>query len=680
MKIEKYFNRDKSWLSFNERVLLEAKDRSVPLYERIKFLAIYSSNLDEFFRVRVALIKRLVELNKEKLNAKVNLEAPENILNNIISIVNKQQTLFGHIFKNSILSDLKKNNIHLYYSEKYKAKHLAFIEELFYSNILSYIQPIITPKKSKSSIFLDDRKLYIISDLAKNGVNYIGIINIPSNKIDRFQMLPKINGTYYFTFIDDIIKHFSFVIFPGFKVINNTNVKLNRDAELFLDEEYSEDISVSIKKSLKKRTTGTPSRLLYEPGINKNTFEVLKQNLGLKDDDCISGGEYHNMNDLFSLPNPVGLKLENKPMPPLAHPAFRNTTSIFNAINKNDIFLSFPYQKYDYILRLFNEAAIDPKVISIKATLYRVAKDSHITNALISAARNGKHVSILVEAKARFDEENNLLWAERMKEAGVQIKYSIKSIKVHSKVALITLLSAKKEIKKYAFLGTGNFNEKTAGTYTDYALLTKDPALTNELDKVLEFTLGNKSKIKLNHLIVAQVNMRSQFIKLIDQEIRAVKKGEKGHVFIKLNNLQDEKMIDKLYLAADKGVKIDLIIRGICCLIPRKNIRVIRIVDRFLEHARVYIFRNNGNENIYIGSADWMGRNLNDRIEVVFPIYNKKIKSHIKHNIKLQLTDNTKAVTINDQLENVKGKSKSKKIRSQYNYYQYLKNNKANQK
>lgn len=405
----KFFNRDLSWLSFNEKVLLEAKDHSVPLYERIKFLAIYASNLDEFFRVRVALIKRLALLNKEKLNAKTELSSPKKIMKEINEIVNKQQDLFGEIFNKTILQELKKTNIHLYYSESYLAEHLKFIEALFYTKILSFIQPIIFLKSEPIEVFLKNSQLYLVCDLEKNGEDYLGIINIPSDKIARIQKLPKLNDSYHYTFIDDVIKQYAQVIFSGFDVKNKNAVKLNRDAELFLSDDYSETITKKIKNSLKNREIGTPSRFLHNPNIPSQTLALLTKSLKLQVDDCVAGGAYHNMSDLFSLENPIGKSLENNSLPPLNHRDLDQTESTFDVIDKKDVFLSFPYQKYDYILRLFNEAAIDTSVTHIHATLYRVAHDSHITNALISAARNGKNVSVLVETKARFDEENNLI-------------------------------------------------------------------------------------------------------------------------------------------------------------------------------------------------------------------------------------------------------------------------------
>ncbi len=675
MKKTIYFNRDLSWISFNERVLSEAGNDTLPLYERIKFLAIYSSNLDEFFRVRVALMKRLMLLDKGKLNKKAELSNPKEILSQVHKEVAHQLNRFGTILRKSILPSLRRNKIHLYYNEPYKKSHLAAVEALFFSNILTFIQPIILPKKSRKNLFLENKQLYLVATLEKKSIEYIGLINIPSNQVTRFQQLPKIKGVSYFTFIDDIIRYYTHVIFSGFVVKEVHSVKLNRDAELFLEDEYSEDVVNKIRKSLEKRNVGMPSRFLFDPSISPSTLKFLQKKIDLLSEDCVVGGRYHNLSDLFSLPNPVGKKLEYQPMPALNCSAFKKQESIFAAINKRDILLSFPYQRYDYVLRFFNEAAIDPDVVSIMATLYRVASDSHITNALISAARNGKKVTVLVEAKARFDEENNLKWAARMQEAGVQVVFSEEAIKVHSKVALVARRIGKKKIEKYAFLGTGNFNERTADVYTDYALLTADPRLTNELDDVLQFTLKQKEKIDLEHLLVAQINMPEEFLKLVDQEIENCINHKEAGIILKLNNLQDKVMIKKLYEAAENGVKIQLIIRGICCLVPRKNIVVSRIVDRYLEHARVYLFQNAGIEKLFIGSADWMERNLYRRIEVVFPIFDEQAREIIMHNIKLQLTDNTKAVILNRDLKNVAVKRKTKAIRAQNDYYRFLNEN-----
>jgi polyphosphate kinase len=667
-----FFDRDLSWLSFNKRVLMEAENEAVPLYERIKFLAIYSSNLDEFFRVRVAFLKRLAIINKEKLNVSLKLDEPQELLSKVLQEVHEQQNMFGKTLRNSILPSLRDHKIHVYYSETFHDDHLEAVRDIFYTQILSFIQPIVVPMGSDHPIFFEERALYMVAELQRDGQNFLGIVNIPSDEIDRFQALPFFNGMHHYVFIDDIVKQYASTIFSGYTVGNCGNVKLNRDAELYLSDDYSENISQKIKKHLSKRKTGAPSRFLYDTRLSKDVLLQLKKRLELSDADLVAGGAYHNLYDLFSLPNPVGQKLENAPMPALPHMGFKYTNSIFDAIDKQDVLLSFPYQKYDYILRFFNEAAIDPQVVSIKATLYRVARKSHITNALISAARNGKIVEVLVEAKARFDEENNLEWADKMTQAGVSVIFSDETLKVHSKVALVTRQNNDGKSQRFGFFGTGNFNEKTASIYTDFALLSANDKLTAELDLSLDFILGKHKHIELEHLLVAQVNMPEKFTQLVKQEIEFAKAGKEAIMVLKINNLEDKKMIKLLYSAAKSGVKIELIVRGICCLVPTENISVTRLVDRFLEHARVYIFNNGGKEKIYVGSADWMERNLRRRIEIVFPIWDENCQALIKKTIELQLTDTTKAMAIDRQLNNVKRDRLDVGIRAQTEYYKFL--------
>lgn len=652
---------------------MEAENETVPLYERIKFLAIYSSNLDEFFRVRVAFLKRIAAVNKEKLNASLKLEAPNELLQHILTEVNAQQNVFGKTLRNSILPALRDHKVHLYYSEPFLAEHKEAISDIFHTQILSFIQPVIVDFNAESKVFLEERALYMVADLERDGQEFMGIVNIPSEDVSRFQALPFCQGMHHFAFIDDIVKHFASTIFSGYRVKASGNVKLNRDAELFLSDDYSENVSEKIKKHLSKRKTGAPSRFLYDANLSTELVNGLKKLLQLATDDLVTGGAYHNLNDLFALPNPVGVKLENAPLPALAHRAFQYSNSVFEAIDKQDILLAFPYQKYDYILRFFNEAAIDPSVVSIKATLYRVAQKSHITNALISAARNGKKVEVLVEAKARFDEQNNLDWADKMTRAGVTVRFSAENLKVHSKVALVTRQSDEGKIQRYGFFGTGNFNEKTANIYTDFALLSANQELTQELDLSLDFILGKQETVELKHLLVAQVNMPETFAQLVENEIAHAQTGKPARMVLKVNNLEDKKMIKLLYSAAKKGVEIELIVRGICCLVPRKNIVVTRLVDRFLEHARIYAFHNNGEEKIFVGSADWMERNLRRRIEIVFPIWDEEAKDILKKNLELQLSDTDKAVAINEHLQNVKRDRLDVGIRAQPEFYRHLK-------
>jgi polyphosphate kinase len=670
----KYFDRDLSWLSFNERVLLEANDTSVPLYERIKFIAIFSSNLDEFFRVRVALLENLIVLDKKKLNRKMSVSSPAILLKEVLLKVDKQQQLLGDIIRNQILPELAANKINLYFNAPHAQEHIPAITDLFYTQILTYLKPVIIAKDDPREFFLKNRKLYILAELEKEGRQYVGIVNVPSDKMNRFHSLPSINNMFHYTFIEDVIKYFSSIVFQDYTVNAQSSIKVNRDAELFLDDLYSDNVMEKINKSLGNREVGNTSRFIYESNLSLDTLEFLKHQLSFSENESMVGGSYHNLFDLFSLPNPIGKTLENKSVPALPHKSFYEVGSIFDSIDKEDILIAFPYQKYEYVLRLFNQAAIDTAVTEIKLTIYRVAEDSCIAEALISAAMNGKKITVLIEAKARFDESNNLKWAKKMQKAGIEVIFSKQNIKVHSKIALIKRKSSNGGIVNYAFLGTGNFNEKTASIYTDYALLTCDKILTEELDQTLDFIFGKTKSISLEHLLVARVNMLEEFMSLIEQEINNAKSNREASITLKLNNLEDKEIIDKLYEAADAGVEISLLVRGICTLVPRKNIVLKRLVDRFLEHNRVYLFHNDGNPSLYVGSADWMGRNLRRRIEVVFPVYSAAIKSNILTNLELQWNDNTKSVRIDEQLNNIRIYADgADEVRGQLDYYNYLK-------
>jgi polyphosphate kinase len=670
----KYFDRDLSWLSFNERVLLEANDSSVPVYERIKFIAIFSSNLDEFFRVRVALLENLIVLDEKKLNRKMSVSSPATLLKEILLKVDKQQQLLGDIIRNQILPELAVNKINLYFNAPYAQEHISAITDLFYTQILTYLKPVIIAKDDPREFFLKNRKLYILAELEKEGRQYVGIVNVPSDKMNRFHSLPSINNTFHYTFIEDVIKYFSSIVFQDYTVNAQSSIKVNRDAELFLDDLYSDNVMEKINKSLGNREVGNTSRFIYESNLSLDTLEFLKHQLSFSENESMVGGSYHNLFDLFSLPNPIGKTLENKSVPALPHKSFHAVGSIFDSIDKEDILIAFPYQKYEYVLRLFNQAAIDTAVTEIKLTIYRVAEDSRVAEALISAAMNGKKITVLIEAKARFDESNNLKWAKKMQKAGIEVIFSKQNIKVHSKIALIKRKSSNGGIVNYAFLGTGNFNEKTASIYTDYALLTCDKILTEELDQTLDFIFGKTKSISLEHLLVARVNMLEEFMSLIEQEINNAKSNREASITLKLNNLEDKEIIDKLYEAADAGVEISLLVRGICTLVPRKNVVLNRLVDRFLEHNRVYLFHNDGNPRLYVGSADWMGRNLRRRIEVVFPVYSEAIKSNILTNLELQWNDNTKSVRIDEQLNNIRiNADGADEVRGQLDYYNYLK-------
>ena len=680
-EIDKYYDRELSWLSFNKRVLMEAADENVPLYERVKFLAIYSSNLDEFFRVRVASIRSIVDIDKKKINKKFNKKynsSPKEILEQILEEVHDQQEEFGRIKREVIIPELKKQNIVFYRDEPIIEVHKAPAEHYFKSKILSYLQPIILTRPNSQTPYLNNKELYF-AIILKNEAGEIEYahLNIPTYELPRFVELPKTDGYYYYIAIDDIIRENLDFLFPNYKVLGAYSVKLNRDADLNIDDEYAGNLVKKIRKQIEKRNLGVPSRFLYDSDMPTELLQFLKEKFELEEDDVVPGGKYHNMHDLFQLPNPLKPSLENEPLETIRKHQLENSKSIFSAIDHGDIMLHFPYQSYDYVLRLFNEAALDPDVTEIKATFYRIAANSFISNALISAANNGKKVTVFVEIKARFDEANNLIWAEKMEQAGITIIYSIPGLKVHAKVALITKKNKEGESINYGYFGTGNFNEKTAEIYADEALLSRNELLTKELNNVFSYLKSQEEIPEFKELLVSQFNITDRFKALVDQEIKNVQEGKKGHIILKLNNLQDNIMIDKLYEASQAGVKVELIVRAICCIragVPglSENITVRRIVDRYLEHSRCFYFYNNGEDILYQGSADWMKRNLYRRIEVVFPILDPLLKAEIMKLLEIQLKDNVKACLLDSNLNNVRVNDHQPKVHAQVDFHRWL--------
>ena len=682
MKNEKFINRELSWLSFNYRVLQEAKDKKVPLYERIKFLAIYSSNLDEFFRVRVASLRALLDL-KQKSQEELKF-SPAELLKKIHKIVVQQQQEFGKIFREEIIPELGNNNIYLVNNNELNDDDIHFVTDYFRQNIIQFIQPILLVK-NRIIPFLKNRQLYHAIRMVLNGKNDLekkqikhqyAIVEIPTDHHSRFVKLPSQENKHRYIFLDDIIRICLPEIFPAYKIQDVYSIKLTRDAELYIDDEFSGDLLNKIKKSINKRSTGVPSRFLYDEMMPKEFLNFLKISLNLTKDDMVAGGRYHNFNDFFSFPNPYSNKLEYSTISPIRDKGIDSHKNLFDAIKERDRFLYFPYHSYDYVVNLFEQVADDPLVSEINLTQYRVAKNSKIVKALIRASLAGKKVTAFVEVKARFDEESNIYWADEMEKAGVKVFYSFPGLKVHAKLALFKRIEEDK-IVNYCYLGTGNFNENTAKIYTDMALLTNDKKLTIEVNKVFKYLTKKKVNFNFKYLLVAQFNMRDQFTELVDKEIENKKAGKAARIILKMNSLEDRKMINKLYSASKAGVKIDIIVRGICCLNPgvkglSENITVTSIVDKYLEHSRFYIFHNNGKQKVYAASADWMKRNLSRRIEVAFPIYDQEIKNRILHIIDIQLTDNVKSRSIekSGKLEYVK--NNEKEIRSQEEVYNYL--------
>ena len=500
------------------------------------------------------------------------------------------------------------------------------------------------------------------------------LVEIPSSILNRFIELPKIDNKNYILFLDDIIKANLYKVFPGYKIDSCYSVKLTRDAELYIDDEFSGDLLAKIKNNLRRRETGAPSRFLYDKEMPKDFLKFLKEALNLQKDDLVEGGKYHNFNDFFKFPAINNPKLFYKPLESITHKQAGN--HLFKAVSRKDIALFFPYHNYNHIIKFFEQAASDPKVTEIKVTQYRVAKDSKIIKALIEAKNKGKDVNVFVEVKARFDEDLNIRWAEEMESAGITVHYSFPGLKVHTKLALIKR-EEESGINSYCYLGTGNFNENTSKIYTDIGLLTKNADIAEEVNQVFDFLMNKKQDLHFNNLLVAQFNIRKDFNRLIDNEIENAKSGKDSFIIAKMNSLEDPKMIKKFYKANNAGVKINLIIRGICCLKPgikglSENISVRSIVGRFLEHSRVYVFCNNNDEIIFAGSADLMKRNLNRRIETLFPIYDKDIKKNIIKMITLQLNDNTKARIIDNKQKNKYADLKDESIDSQIDFYNLL--------
>lgn len=676
--MKKYFDRELSWLSFNFRVLQEAINEQVPLIERLRFLAIYSSNLDEFYRVRVASYMHILKLQQKELETEKDLSVKK-LLKKIKKTVNKQQIEFGRIFNEELIPLLEKENIFLIQPNQINDEQHLFLEQYFIKSVAPHIE--IRNLKEKKQAFLEDKGLYFTIEATEIDLNkkLHYLVNIPTKSTTRFVILPSKEGTEVIIQLSDVIRLFISKLLPDKQIIHCYAIKLTRDAELYLEDEIAETIEEKISSSLYKRKIGDPSRLLYDEKMPKEMLKVFRKKLGVKKIELTPGGRYHNFNDFFALPISGNTKIFYEPFKTLTHPTLKKvSSSYFKEITEKDFILHFPYQKYNHVIEFLKEASIDEHVEEINITLYRVAKKSKVCKALIAAAKNGKKVTVFSEVKARFDEELNMKWGVKMKTAGINVIYSFKELKVHSKICLIKRREDDK-IVSYAYLGTGNFNEVTSKIYCDHALFTKKEILTTELNDVFKFLKGELKDPKFNNLLVAPFNMREQFESLIDNEIKNVQQGKKGKAILKMNSLEDKEMIRKLYEASNAGVKITIIVRGICCLIPgldqmSKNIKVISIIDRYLEHGRIYTFHNDGDEKIYLASADWMKRNLTHRIEVGFPVLDKTIKTEIKKLITLQLKDNVKARRLNMTQSNPYKKSTSKKkVRAQYDFYHYLK-------
>ncbi|MFV0419352.1 MAG: polyphosphate kinase 1 [Dysgonomonas sp.] len=639
-------NRDLSWLTFNERVLQEAQDESVPLLQRLRFLGIFSNNQDEFIKVRMANVLRLNQLRgKGVLRFSGGYTAKE-LLPLVNDKVNESQKLFVNTYK-EVLCEMEKHNIYVVNEKQLTKKQKLFCREYFSNVVSSLLVPLII-RKTTHLPFLRDNNIYhaVKMSSGRGGNSRYAIIQIPvSSSCPRFVVLPSVKGRNDIIFLDDIIRLCLDEIFFMFsyKKISAYTFKLMRDAQLTLDDDISKSLVEKMEVGLQNRMHGQPVRLVYDREMPEDLLGIIASKLKLKEGEALDAGErYHLMRDLMRFPK-VRPDLESEGFEPLPHPDFKKFSSILKVINKKDVLLNFPYHTFNHFIDFLREAAIDPKVESIYITLYRTAEKSKVINALINAAKNGKKVVVLLELLARFDEEQNVEYSEMLQKEGVKVIHGVNGLKVHSKLVLV-----KRKDKGYVYVGTGNFNESTAQIYGDLGLFTSNQQIVSDASAVFDFLQNTHKHFSCKRLMVSPYYMRVQFEELVSQEIKNAQNGKKAYIYAKFNSLTDEEMIKLLYKASQAGVDVRLIVRGACCLRPQveglsENIRVISIVDRFLEHARFSIFCNNEDEKIYIMSADWMNRNLDRRVEVATPILDKKIKQTLKDVFDIQWSDNDKA-------------------------------------
>ncbi|WP_034258096.1 polyphosphate kinase 1 [Altibacter lentus] len=679
-----YFNRELSWLQFNARVLQEAGDKTVPLLERLRFLGIFSNNLDEFFKVRYATIKRIVDAGKGGRSALGGISAKE-LLEEITQTVIEQQATSLRILS-KIRRELQKENIFIINETEVTAKQGAFISDYFIRKVSPALVTIMIgelekfPTLKDSAAYLAVKMVMSKDDHTFESKNNYALIEIPK-VIERFVVLPPNGDRQYIIILDDLIRHCLHNIFSIFKYdsISAHMIKITRDAELDIDSDLSKSFIDKISKSVKDRSTGDPVRFVYDKSIEPSTLKFLMDKMGIDTtDSVIPGGRYHNRRDYMDFPSLGRNDLLYEKITPLHIAGLSLQGSLFDKISEKDFMLHAPYQTFSYVVKFLREAALDPHVRSIKITIYRLAQVSHIASSLINAVKNGKTVTVQIELQARFDEEANIGYAEQMQSEGVRLIFGVKGLKVHCKACLIERVE-KDKLKRYAFISTGNFNESTARLYTDYTLFTSNQSICKEINKVFDFFEVNYKIKKYRHLIVSPHYTRNALYNLIEAEIKNKKFGLSSGIKLKLNSLSDYKMIDKLYEASRAGVPIRLIVRGICCLVPgvkgmSENIQVISIIDKFLEHPRLFIFENNKDPKVYISSADFMGRNLDNRVEITCPIYDEGIRAELLDTFEICWSDNVKARVISAKQDNAYRKPNNGAVRSQFKLYEYYQN------
>ncbi|KIX22972.1 polyphosphate kinase [Flavobacterium sp. 316] len=691
MSQTKYIDREKSWLTFNARVLQEAADESVPLLDRLRFLGIFSNNLDEFFRVRYAAIRRMrfENIDDEKILGGI---TADKLLKEITEIVIEHQSESLRILS-EIEQKLEKENIYILNEKQISREQGNFIRDFFIQKVSPAVVTIMLNNLDSFPLLKDTSGYLAVklvmntsSEALNNNVNEedkirYAVVEIPST-INRFVVLPSNSEKQYIILLDDVIRlnlNYIFNIFD-YKSMSAHMIKITRDAQLDFDSDLSKSFIEKVSDSVKERRVGEPVRFVYDQAIEDDTLAFFLNRMEIdSSDSIIPGGRYHNRRDYMSFPNLGRYDLLYKQNPPLSIPGLDLEGSILEKIKQKDYLLNAPYQSFSYIIKFLREAALDPKVVSIKITLYRLAKNSQIVSSLINAAKNGKKVTVQIELQARFDEASNISYAEQMQTEGIDLIFGMKGLKVHSKICVIERVEEKK-VKRYGFISTGNFNENSARIYTDITLFTANTSILKDVSKVFDFFEINYKIHRYKHLFVSPHYTRSKFVKLIDREIVSAQLGKKAFIKLKMNSLSDFKMIDKLYEASNAGVKIKLIIRGICCLIPgvkgmSENIEAISIVDNYLEHSRLYIFGNQGNPEVYISSADFMTRNIDARVEVTCPIYDKNIKEELIETFEIGWRANVKARLHSEDLKNkYRKRGDEKPYRAQLEMYNYYRN------
>ncbi|KGD72463.1 polyphosphate kinase [Tatumella morbirosei] len=675
-----YIEKELSWLSFNERVLQEAADKLNPLIERMRFLGIYSSNLDEFYKVRFAELKRRILIGEEQGSVTV----PRHLLKKIQQRVMRADQEFDLLY-NELLLEMARNQIFLINERQLSVNQQSWLRDYFRQHLRPHVTPILINSDTDLAQFLKDDYTYLAVEVIRGEDIRYALLEIPSDKVPRFINLPAEppRRRKPMILLDNILRYCLDDIFKGFfdyDELNAYSMKMTRDAEYDLVTEMESSLLELMSSSLKQRLTAEPVRFVYQRDMPTAMVEMLCEKLSVSNyDSILAGGRYHNFKDFIQFPNVGQRNLENKPLPPIRHRGFDGYRNGFDAVRARDILLYYPYHTFEHVLEFLRQASFDPAVLSIKINIYRVAKNSRIMDAMIHAAHNGKKVTVVVELQARFDEAANIHWAKQLTEAGVHVIFSAPGLKIHAKLFLISRREGE-EVVRYAHIGTGNFNEKTARLYTDYSLLTSDARITNEVRRVFNFIENPYRPVSFDYLMVSPQNSRRMLYQLVDQEIANAQQGLPAGITLKINNLVDKGLIDRLYAASGAGVKVNLLVRGMCSLIPdlpgiSTNIRVISILDRYLEHDRVYIFENNGDKKVYLSSADWMTRNIDYRIEVAVIILDPQIKQRILEMIGILFSDTVKARIIDKELSNrYVPRGNRRKVRGQLAIYDYIKN------